>query len=268
MSAAATEASAARPGPSEGDGTLATVDQLLRDRHGLLDRIAAADDLTELARTMIVTIAVCAAVFGASLGIYRGGLQILFAAVKMPLVILLTAAICTPALSALRRVATGAASLRKDLALVLSSLALGSLVLAALAPVVTLAASWSFSYHSLVLLAVGCCVIAGTVGLALFFTGTRAMTWGSRVVVAGTALLVVATVGIQMTWTFRPYVLRPRTENVPFIRAVEGSFVDSVSTSYDSARGVYHRSAAPLPGQELAEDWAPAVDGDDHGYTP
>ena len=54
--------------------------------------------------------------------------------------------------------------------------------------------------------------------------------------------------GMQMTWTLRPYVVRPRTEDVPFLRAREGSFLDSVSRSIDSARGIYYRGEAPLPG--------------------
>lgn len=255
MSTTDTETTLTVAPPPLGQATLATIDQLLRDRRGLLERLDRGDDLAGLARTMILAIVVCAGVFGAALGLYRGGVQILYAAVKLPLVVLLTAAICTPALSALRRVAEGETTLRKDLALVLSSLALGSLVLAALAPLVTLAASWGISYHGLVLLTVVCCAAAGVVGLGLFFSGTRSGTWGSRAVVAGTLLLLVAAVGVQMTWTLRPYVVRPRTEEVPFVRALEGGFLDSVGTSFDSARGIYHRSRAPLPGEAEAGAW-------------
>ncbi len=48
-------------------------------------------------------------------------------------------------------------------------------------------------------------------------------------------------------WTLRPYLVRPRTPAAPFLRSVESSFLGAVATSFDSARGIYHRESAPLP---------------------
>ena len=228
-------------------GTMVLIDQLLRDRRGLRARIEAGEGLDQVARAMICTIIVAAMVFGAALGLFRGGVQIVFAALKMPLVILLTAALTTPALSALRVVVDGHAQFRRDLALVLSSLALGSLVLAALAPIVMLAVSWHADYHALILVTVGCCAIGGAVGLSFFIAGTRDLAAGSRVLIVSLVLVVVALVGAQMSWTLRPYLVRPRTEEVVFVRSLEGSFIDAVNTSTWSAMGVYAREKAPLP---------------------
>src|SRR5437868_11946416 len=118
---------------------LETVDELLRDRKATLVRIHEGDDLAAFARAMIATIAAGAGAFGGAMGAWRGGPQILLAGVKLPLVILLTAALCAPATSALNAAMDRRADLRRDLALVLASLALGALVLAALAPVILLA---------------------------------------------------------------------------------------------------------------------------------
>lgn len=225
-----------------GVGTLALIDQLLRDRRGLLDRIEADHDLAGVARAMILTIIVSAAVFGASLGLHCGGLQVVYALIKLPLVILLTAALATPALSALRSVVEGHTQIRRDIALVLSSLALGSLVIAALAPIVMLAVGWNVSYHTLILLTVGCCAVGGLVGLSLFISGTRETVLSSRVLILSVVLLVVGLVGAQMTWTMRPYLVRPQhvaMGEIPFLRSLEGSFLDSVNTSTRSAMGIY-----------------------------
>lgn len=245
MSASIPETTLA-PAPAQPatSGALVLVDQLLRDRAGLLARIEAEADLVGVARAMIVTIIACAAVFGAALGLYRGGAQIAFAAVKLPLVILLTAGLCTPALTALRHAVEGHSSLRRDLALVLSSLALGSLVIAALAPVIMLAVSWGARYHALILLTVSCCAVGGAVGLSLFVSGTRGLARGARVLITAAALVLVGLVGSQMTWTLRPYLVRPRTEDVPFLRQVEGSFLDAVSASSRSAAGIYREREA------------------------
>jgi len=194
----------------------------------------------------MVTIVLCCAVFGASLGIHRGGVQILYAAMKLPLVALLTAALCTPILSAMRRATTGATIVRRDFALVLSRLALGSLVLAALAPLVLLAETWETNYNWLILLTVACCLVAGAFGLHFLATGLGEIAWGPRLAVGTTLLLAVVLVGAQMTWTLRPYVLRPRSPDVPFVRSLEGGLIDAVSRSAASSQGIYVRDEAPL----------------------
>jgi hypothetical protein len=223
--------------------TLQTVDLILRDRPGVRARIDAGASLVALARTAILTILAGAAVFGAAIGGFRGGIQILFAGVKLPLVVLLTAAVCAPALTALRAAFGAPADLRRDLALVLSSLALGSLVLAALAPVVLLAVSLGLDYHKITLLVVACCIVAGLVGMR-FFTGGLASATG-RWTIAGTLLAVFFLVGAQMSWTFRPYLVRPRADQVVFLRSVEGNFIESVTRVIHSARGNFRRMELP-----------------------
>ncbi len=196
-----------------------------------------------------LTIAVGAGSFGAVLGAYRGGVQILFAGIKLPLVVLLTAAICAPALSAINGAMGRSFDLRRDLAIVLVALATGCLALAAMAPIVLFGQMWGLGYHELVLLAVMCCTVAGAFGfvpllVGLWQTGREGVIW-----TIGALFLVFALVGSQMSWTLRPYLLRPRTEEVPFVRQVEGSFLDSVFTSLSSANGRYMREYAPLPGE-------------------
>jgi len=237
-----------RASRAEPPRSLQAVDLLLSSSGAILARIRDGDDLTGLARTMILTIFACGAVFGASLGAYRGGLQVVYAAVKLPLVVLLTAAICAPALTAINSGLCRTASIRRDLALVLAALARGSLVLAALAPVILLAASLHARYHALVLVTVGCCAVGGLVGLAFLVRGLAVERRACGA--ACLALLsVFVLVGAQMAWTGRPYLVRPRAPAAPFVRGVESSLLQAVATSVDSARGVYHREAAPLPGE-------------------
>ena len=228
----------------------AAIDQLLRDRRAILDRIRDDIDLAGLARAMLITIAASAAIFGAALGTYRGGVQILYAAVKFPLLLLLTAAVCAPALTAFNSALDRPTSLRRDLALVLSALGLGSLLLVAQAPIILLATMVGVSYHSLILLTFCCSAAAGLASLIHLARGVRA-TDATRATSAVMALVIVfSVVGAQMAWTLRPYVVRPRAPEVPFIRSVEGNLIESVDRSFDSARGIYTRDSAPLPGEE------------------
>ena len=79
-------------------GALGTIDLLLRDRKAMHARIEAGVDLTGILKTMTATIAVSMLIVGAALGSYRGHVQILYAAIKLPLVLLGTAALSAPAL--------------------------------------------------------------------------------------------------------------------------------------------------------------------------
>jgi hypothetical protein len=50
---------------------------------------------------------------------------------------------------------------------------------------------------------------------------------------------VVTVAGTQTAWLFRPYLVRPRTTSVPFMRAVDGTFAGSLGRSSRSAMGFY-----------------------------
>ena len=106
-------------------GGLALVDQLLRDRGAVLARIEAGRGLTGMMRVFVATIVVGAALTGAAMGSFRGGAQIGFAAIKLPIALLGTAALCAPALTALGRGLGRPAALARDLALVTMALAVG-----------------------------------------------------------------------------------------------------------------------------------------------
>jgi hypothetical protein len=193
----------------------------------------------ELARQWFALILGGAGLFGAVLGAHRGGWQILSAGVKLPLVVLLTAVVCTPVLTRLNAALGRRAVLRDDLALVLSSLARGCLVLLALAPVQLVAALAGLDYHRSVLLAVTCCSVAGAVGLTVLVRGLWKEVRARRLVTM-VLLSVFTLVGTRMSWTLRPYLVRPCARDVPIVRALDGSFVGSVETALDSAQGHYN----------------------------
>ncbi|MEW5851574.1 MAG: hypothetical protein AB2A00_22480 [Myxococcota bacterium] len=231
-----TAAESPKASPASG---LHVVDQLLRDRAAFLHHIQNTTDLLPTSRALLITIAVCSAVFGATLGFHRGGLQILYAAIKMPLAVLLTAGISTPALTAMRSAVDVRGSAQRDAALVLGALALGTLIVAALAPVILLADAMGAGYHRVILVTVTSCGVGGMAGVALLARGIHATVPTARRLVAFTLLSVFALVGTQMSWSLRPWLLRPKAQHIPFMRAYEGSFADSVQTSIQSAQGIY-----------------------------
>jgi hypothetical protein len=85
------------------EGSLGVIDLLLRDRDTFHQHLERSTDLASVARALLLTVIAGCAVFGAAMGANRGGLQLAFAAVKLPLVVLLTAGFCGPALTGLLR---------------------------------------------------------------------------------------------------------------------------------------------------------------------
>lgn len=226
------------------EGPLALIDLLLRRRSTFLARAQVSDPVV-VCRALIFTIAAGAAVFGVCLGLFRPGWQVLSSALKLPLLLLLTAAIATPALTGMRLALGSESRFKDDVLLVLSTIALVSLALAAFAPLVLMAIQWEASYHQVIVLVVGVCLLCGIGGVAYFLNNLRET--GAVSVVLGLVTLTVFTlVGTQLAWTLRPYLARPRAQ-FEWVRPLEGSFVDSVARSADSAQGIYHRSSAPVP---------------------
>ena len=233
------------PLPNSGAGI---VDALLRERSHFLPRAQKACDSVAISRALIVTTVLSAGVFGVAVGLFRPGWQVVASGIKLPLLLLVTAALATPAMTGVRLALGQPARFRDDVLLVLATVALVSLGLAAFAPVMLLAVQWSASYHQVVLLAVVLCGLSGGGGLIYFLNN---ISNGGRFspVLALVSLAVFSMVGTQLAWTLRPFVARPRA-GFEWVRPLEGSFVDAVSGSLRSARGVYYRSEAPLPEEE------------------
>jgi hypothetical protein len=233
-------------------GALGQIDHLLRDRDAMIARIRAGVDLVPTMRTMVATIAVAMAIVGAALGSYRGGVQIGYAAVKLPLVLLGTAALSAPALSAIGAALGRRPRVAVDLALVMTALAYGALLLVATTPLILLARSMDLDYHRAILCVV---VLFATAGIASLRVIVRALAVesavGWRASVFGLCV-VFGLVGGQLAWALRPYLVRPRADDVVFVHPVnarEGSLFDAILTAAASARGEYRRDHAPLPGE-------------------
>jgi hypothetical protein len=234
-------APAALPRPA-----LGMIDLLLRDRERMLARIHQGTDLAAIMRTMIATIAVTMAIVGATLGSYRGGVQIAYAAIKLPIVLLGTAALSAPALSAIGAALGRRSRLSADLALVMAALAFGSLLLVACTPLIMLGRSVDLDYHRMILAVVAMFAVAGAAALRMICRGVALEAApGWRTAVVGLCV-VFSLVGGQLAWALRPYLVRPRAPEVMFLREVEGSLFDSVTGAMRSARGIYERDAAPL----------------------
>jgi len=215
--------------------TLTLIATLLRAPAEVLDD--RADTLRQLAPRLLAITLVGAAVFGGVTGAYRGGLQILFAAIKMPILFLAPVAIGLPAVRALFAVDAEAVSWQRLGLAGLVGMARASILAAAFAPVLWLFYSLEPDYHAaIVVLALSLAVVAlpglTTLASALPRVGRR------QVLATLGAVGILGVVTAQAGWVLRPFVARPTAE-VAFLRPLEADVFSALDASLDSAQGRY-----------------------------
>jgi hypothetical protein len=213
------------------------------------DEIAAAcredRDVRAITATSLAALLVGTLVFGGVIGSFRGGAQIAYAAIKVPLAMAATLALSVPAFHAIAAALGRPFPIRSIVALALAAAGRASLVLLALAPMLWLVFDRGIGYHAA---ALASALAYGAAGLAAVSILVRGLGEGPfRVLTAIGFAAVFFVVGGQASWILRPYLVRPRTwasaqsheKKLPFLRGYEGSFADSIVTSSRSARGIY-----------------------------
>ena len=210
---------------------------LLRNPREVARRCLEEEGLTPLAVASLGALALGAAVFGGVVGSFRGGEQILYGAIKVPIALLGALVICVPAFHGLAASLGRAWPLRTVVALTLAAAGRAALVLLAFSPLLWLAYDMGLGYHAAALAATGAYALAGLAALGVLFRGLGRGKHATSTALAFIAVFLAA--GGQTGWALRPFLVRPQTEGVPFLRDLEGGFADAVYRSTRSAAGVY-----------------------------
>lgn len=211
--------------------------QMIREPQKLAEDCVQGASLEPVVKGSLFAIVAGTALFGAILGATSGSTQALYSAIKLPLAVLGTLVVSTPAFHALSALAGKPMPLRAGSALVLASLARASLALLALSPLLWLAVDGDAGYHACIELAV---LLYGTAGLAAISVIVHGLQGAKHRTLATLGFLAVfLPVFAQTAWVLRPYAGRPSATSIPFVRAREGSFFDAVTTSALSMMGIY-----------------------------
>ena len=211
------------------------LDELLRSPKVVAERARAGGDLRPLFVASIGALALGAGVFGATLATSRGGLQLLYSGVKVPLALIATLLLVVPAFHAIAAGLGRPLSFSGMIALTLAAAGRAALVLVALSPMVWLAFDRGLSYEPGILLATACYCLAGLAALGLVLRGIGLDARGLLIVTLFGAVLMAT--GGQTAWMFRPFLGRPGAVSVPFFRGREGSFMDALEWSANSSLG-------------------------------
>lgn len=173
---------------------------------------------TELTRTALLCLLVCGATYGGVVGSFRGDLQVVYAAIKLPLVLLGALVVTAPALWAFGATSSAPWPLRSATSLVLVAAGRAALVLAAVTPLLWLAIDLYAGYHLSALLGAFTLGLGGLAGLGVVARGLSEMKRSALLLASLVFLLGLA----QFGWTLRPWLVRPGSDDVVLVRTERG----------------------------------------------
>lgn len=225
------------------------------------------EDLSTRAPGLLALAALGLALFGVVVASQRGGLQLVYGAVKAPFLLLLPLAVCLPALRTLYDPDGDRLDAVRVTLAGLVGAARGGLLAAAATPLLWLLYSLQPDYHLAVLAMAGTLAVSALPGL---WTTARVLSGGRLALGATlTSVVLLGFVTAQTGWLLRPFVVRPNAE-IAFLRTVEADVVSSLGATAASASGHYDgweaRPSGYL-GRQLAtpdsapvEVWTPPTD--------
>jgi hypothetical protein len=197
---------------SDGLRGLSVVAAVLRAPGALIRDLRVERNLTNYALSLVLTTVLFSAAYGAILGLFKPGMQTLFAAAKLPIVVLGTALLCTPTFYVFNAILGSKFSFRQTLTCVLFLSVSVSIVLVAFAPI-----TWFFTVSTqgpgfLTFLHVLVFLIAALYGLHSLNTARKYLDQLEEdyTPINGAFLflwsLIVLFVGLQMAYTLRPFL--------------------------------------------------------------
>lgn len=201
----------------------------LRDRNKFLEDIYKNVRLEKKIVSLLICSSLFLAFYGAIIGSFSGGLQIVGSAIKLPALYLITLIICLPALYFFDVILGSSRTFEQYLTLLLASMAMISVMLFGFAPITLFFRLSINDYQFFKLLNVVIFAITGIIGVSFFYRGMLFLnSQDSKKTNQSTAIVRVwlflyAFVGSQMGWTLRPFFGDP---NQPFqlFRKLESNF--------------------------------------------
>jgi len=206
---------------------LSVVEEFIKRSDEFLENLIAEKDLATYFVSSNVAILVLSFVYGATMGISAGRLSILFSAIKVPILLLISLYLTIPSYYVLYSLLGGKRTLRQTAILLLFSFTIMATVLIALVPVnlffVITTTKSSSTYAFMVLLNIAIFTLAGFFALTNFVKGARVLygepseNWKPAFLLGSLILMVV---GTQLAWVLRPYF----DYYSGFIRPLESNF--------------------------------------------
>jgi hypothetical protein len=217
--------------------TFTIVETILRSRQKFFSEIRKGIGLETKIRGMLIASYVFLAIFGLVMGAGHSVYQAAASMIKLPVLFLLTLAICAPSLHYLNILFGSRQTIMQTLSLVLTGIAVMAVLLFSFAPIGVFFLMTSSRYEFYKLLNVFFCALAGFLGIRFMRQGMGMVTDGGedagrsrRRLISWCWMILFAFVGAQMAWSLRPFMGDP---SLPFELFSErgGNFYSDVVTT-------------------------------------
>jgi hypothetical protein len=172
------------------------------------------------------------------MGSYHGVAQAIASGFKIPVLFVLTLLICFPAFYIIQTILGSKLKFLPMISVILSGFALTTAIMVSFSPIVIIFLLTGSNYYFLQLLHILVFVVSGIFGMktvidALKFSCEKRNVYPQTgVVVLRFWLVILAFVGIQLAWNFRPF-LGDRGEPFKLFRDYEGNFYTALIYSAD-----------------------------------
>lgn len=189
--------------------------EVLRDEGSVFDQIRGGGDLRRTIRDSLVWSMIAAAIFGATLGAYgQSAAPIVSSALKVPLLLVGSAALCFPTFHVLQVLrAPKALSLWQSAALQTTSLSATAVIWAAFSVPLFFLVGTTQHYTLAQFLALAVGAAGGVVGLSRLLAGCRKLCGDDQGRAGAKSLLLYfaihSLVGAQLAWVLRPFIGSP-----------------------------------------------------------
>ncbi|MFW5773342.1 MAG: hypothetical protein ACOCWD_01565 [Tangfeifania sp.] len=177
-------------------------------------------------------------IYGLVMGSYHSTLQSLVAGLKMMVLFITTLLICFPSFFIVQQVLGSKMSFRKMVGIVLSGFVLASTITLSFVPVIIFFQITGNNYHFLQLLHVAVFLFAVFFGMKLILEALKFACDKKNiypqigVTVFKVWIVILAFVGIQLSWNLRPF-LGDKNEDFKLFRKYQGNFYTAVVYSFD-----------------------------------
>jgi hypothetical protein len=157
------------------ENPLLVIERILRDREGVWKQVSSEDELNSLILSTLLSSTVALACYGAVLGASNGFLQALASAFKLPVLFLLTLAICLPTLYLFNLVFGSRLSVRQALAMVMVAITVTAMLCLAFTPISLFFLITAPDYDFIKLLNVAILTLTGLIGINFLINGMHTM---------------------------------------------------------------------------------------------
>lgn len=186
------------------------LDYILRAQTALFEQIHRQQQLPRIIASMSILCAILSAIYGLTMGMDHSLLQSVAAAIKLPILFVLTAVICIPSLYTFNVLLGQRFKFLQTVTLMVMTLGTTSILLASLAPIAFFFSLTTPQYSFLLLLHVSIFALCGVYGVQYLYRGCAYLAFRMEQPLNNLLLriwiVIYGLVGMQLGWRLRPFV--------------------------------------------------------------